>query len=67
MEDKNRELNVEELEQGVGGLTGREIIEKEKALMRMWKKGGKTKEEFIRDHPGQERLRMSADRYWDSL
>ena len=67
MEDKNRELNVEELEQGAGGaggFTGREMDEKTKALMRQYKRSGRTKEEFIQ---GQGYLRRLADRYWDEV
>ena len=65
MEDKNRELNVEELEQGAGGnITYKEFEEKAKQQMRQaknqvgrrWNGSG-----------GQDWRRALADRFWDSL
>lgn len=53
MEDKNRELNVEEMEQGVGGVYDRSGKAAQRRVatliqwMKMAKSSGSTKEEFF--------------------
>ena len=72
LENVNRELNTEELAQGVGGIHERrmtdiEIEEKAKKELRMWKKAGKLKEDYLAEYSWDTFRTRMANLLWDSV
>ena len=72
MEKKNRELNANELAQGVGGIYERrmtdiEIEEKAKKELRSWKKAGKMKEDYLAEYSWDTFRTRMANLLWDSV
>ena len=74
MEDKNRELNVDELEQGVGGTEGvrlRDHPQFKQAMsdLKRLKGKGKTRDQVmtIAEMSGQKWLKAVASKYWDEV
>ena len=71
METENRELNVEELAQGVGGIrrgaTDREIEERAIKELRKWKKAGKLKKDYLAEYSWDTFRTRMANLLWDSV
>ena len=71
VENENRELNTEELAQGVGGIRRRatdgEIEERAKKELRKWKKAGKMKEDYLAEYSWDTFRTRMANLLWDSV